>query len=112
MVPPLSRRPGSLLAATLLAAVLAVAPAPARTVAHHSRGVPILMYHAVSVPPKGVPFPELYVHPADFAGQMAWLAWHRYHPVTLQRAYDYWTTGLPLPSRPIVISFDDGYLSQ
>jgi peptidoglycan/xylan/chitin deacetylase (PgdA/CDA1 family) len=32
--------------------------------------------------------------------------------VTLKRVYDYWLTGSALPKRPIVISFDDGYLSD
>jgi peptidoglycan/xylan/chitin deacetylase (PgdA/CDA1 family) len=70
------------------------------------------MYHVVSSPPAGAPFPQLYVRPHDFAAQMRWLAGHRFHAVTLARAYEYWKRGAPLPKRPIVISFDDGYLSQ
>jgi peptidoglycan/xylan/chitin deacetylase (PgdA/CDA1 family) len=78
----------------------------------HNRGVPILMYHLVSDPPTSERYPELYVRPRDFRAQVAWLASHRYHAVTLQRAYDYWAGGATLPPHPIVVSFDDGYLSQ
>jgi peptidoglycan/xylan/chitin deacetylase (PgdA/CDA1 family) len=74
--------------------------------------VPILMYHVISAPPAGVPYPALYVRPRDFAGEMAWLARHGYHAVTLRRVYDHWTEGSPLAPRPVVVSFDDGYLSQ
>jgi peptidoglycan/xylan/chitin deacetylase (PgdA/CDA1 family) len=74
--------------------------------------VPILMYHVIAPPPPGVAYPDLYVKPADFTAQMRWLDRHGFHPVTLQRVYDHWTKGAPLPSRPIVLSFDDGYLSQ
>jgi len=74
--------------------------------------IPILMYHVIAEPPAGAPFPELYVSGAAFAGQVAWLAAHGYHGVTLQDAYDHWQTGLRLPARPIVVSFDDGYHSQ
>lgn len=74
--------------------------------------IPILMYHVVADPPAGAPFPELYVSGTAFAGQVAWLARHGYHAVSLQDAYDHWRLGRRLPARPIVFSFDDGYHSQ
>jgi peptidoglycan/xylan/chitin deacetylase (PgdA/CDA1 family) len=70
------------------------------------------MYHVIAAPPATAAFPDLFVRPADFAGQMGWLARAGYHAVTLRQVYDYWSTGSPLPARPIVVSFDDGYLSQ
>ena len=76
------------------------------------RGVPILMYHVVSAPPGSTHYPELFVPPHEFAAEMDWLAKHGYHAVTLKQAYDSWTKGAKLPAHPIVISFDDGYLSQ
>jgi peptidoglycan/xylan/chitin deacetylase (PgdA/CDA1 family) len=95
----------------LVATLLAPAPARARAPSH-SRGIPILLYHVVNKPPAGAPIPELYVRPRDFAKQMEWLARRRYRAITLQHAYDYWTRGAALPRHPIVVSFDDGYLSQ
>jgi peptidoglycan/xylan/chitin deacetylase (PgdA/CDA1 family) len=74
--------------------------------------VPILMYHVIATPPAGVAFPDLFVRPDDFAAQMQWLSVHGYHAVTLHRVYEYWLRGTPLPSHPIVLSFDDGYLGQ
>src|SRR5436189_2579745 len=70
------------------------------------------MYHVLAAPPPASRFPELYVSPDHFQAQMRWLARHRYHPVTLLRAYEHWTSDRPLPRRPVVLSFDDGYLSQ
>ena len=74
--------------------------------------VPILMYHVVTTAPANAPYPELYVSRADFAGQVAWLAGHGYHAVTLQRVFDSWRGAAQLPAKPVVLSFDDGYLSQ
>ncbi len=70
------------------------------------------MYHVLASPPPTAPYAQLYVPPRDFTAEMAWLARSGYTAVTLQRVYDHWTRDVPLPSRPIVISFDDGYLSQ
>lgn len=78
----------------------------------HDRPVPILMYHVLAAPPSAAAYPQLFVRPADFAGQMRWLARHGYHGVTLRQVYDYWRSGSALPRRPIVVSFDDGYLSD
>jgi peptidoglycan/xylan/chitin deacetylase (PgdA/CDA1 family) len=74
--------------------------------------VPILMYHVIAAPIAGAPYPGLYVQPAEFTAQMAWLAGHGYHGVTLQQVFDHWRGARPLPAHPIVISFDDGYYSQ
>ena len=106
-----SARAAVLLSALVLAGLLAPHRAGAH-VAAQDRGVPILLYHVINEPPAGAPFPELYVPPRVFGEDMAWLARHRYHAITLQRAYDYWTRAMPLPQHPVVISFDDGYLSQ
>jgi peptidoglycan/xylan/chitin deacetylase (PgdA/CDA1 family) len=70
------------------------------------------MYHAVSDPSHDVRYPELYVSPADFRAQVAWLAGHGYHAVTLEAVYRHWRHGTRLPAHPLVFSFDDGYRSQ
>ena len=70
------------------------------------------MYHVIAPAPAGAAFPDLFVRPADFAAQMGWLAAHGFHAVTLQQVYEYWLRGTPLPSAPIVLTFDDGTLGQ
>jgi peptidoglycan/xylan/chitin deacetylase (PgdA/CDA1 family) len=80
--------------------------------ANRLQPVPILMYHVVSSPPANAPYAELYVPRARFAAQVAWLAGHGYHAVTLQQVFDSWRGVATLPSKPIVLSFDDGYLTQ
>jgi peptidoglycan/xylan/chitin deacetylase (PgdA/CDA1 family) len=70
------------------------------------------MYHVLAEPPPNAPYPELYVKPADFAAQVAWLSQQGYHAVTLRRVYDFWRGKRILPKKPIVLSFDDGYRSD
>lgn len=96
---------------TALAAAALLAPAGAGA-AGGARPVPILMYHVIARPPAGAPFPGLYVSREDFAGQVRWLAAHGYRAVTLRRVYDAWRGAATLPSRPVVLSFDDGYRSD
>jgi peptidoglycan/xylan/chitin deacetylase (PgdA/CDA1 family) len=95
--------------AAAAAALVLVLPAHG---AGRLRPVPILMYHVISSPPPNAPYPELYVPRASFAAEVAWLARHGYHAVTLQQVFDSWRGARTLPDRPIVLSFDDGYLSQ
>jgi peptidoglycan/xylan/chitin deacetylase (PgdA/CDA1 family) len=80
-------------------------------VASHDRKVPILMYHVIGDPPPGTPFTDLWVSPSTLSAQLRWLDRHRYHVVTLQEVYDYWH-GRPLPRKPVVVSFDDGFHSD
>jgi peptidoglycan/xylan/chitin deacetylase (PgdA/CDA1 family) len=76
------------------------------------RPVPILMYHVVSDPLPDSPYPDLYVPKAEFQEQMDALKDAGYTAVTLQEAWDSWHADGPLPRRPVVVSFDDGYHSH
>jgi len=76
------------------------------------RPVPILMYHVVSDPLPGSPYPDLYVPRAQFQDQMRALKDAGYTAVTLQEWWDAWHAHGPLPSKPVVVSFDDGYRSH
>src|SRR4051794_26344760 len=87
-------------------------PKPKIVSGPHDGPVPILMYHVVSAPQPGAPYPDLYTPKPVFAAQMKALAKRGYHGVTLRQVDDYWRRGYALPSKPIVISFDDGYLSH
>jgi peptidoglycan/xylan/chitin deacetylase (PgdA/CDA1 family) len=73
--------------------------------------VPILEYHPIQQPVKGMDT-HLFVPQADFQRQMKWLDDHGYEAVTLDQVENAWYTRGKLPPKPIVVSFDDGYLSQ
>jgi peptidoglycan/xylan/chitin deacetylase (PgdA/CDA1 family) len=74
--------------------------------------VPILMYHGISVPPAGAPSPELFVSTRDFTDQVDALQEDGYEAVTMDQVWAAWHSGGPLPAKPIVLSFDDGYENQ
>jgi peptidoglycan/xylan/chitin deacetylase (PgdA/CDA1 family) len=74
--------------------------------------VPILEYHAIQPPVAGATYPELFVPQADFQHQMQWLKDHGYEGVTLDQVETAWYKHGELPPKPVVVSFDDGYLSQ
>jgi peptidoglycan/xylan/chitin deacetylase (PgdA/CDA1 family) len=73
--------------------------------------VPILMYHYIRVnpDPRDRVGYNLSVTPDDFSRQMDWLEVNGYHPVTLEDLRGYVLGGSGLPSRPVVLTFDDGY---
>ncbi len=69
--------------------------------------LPVLMYHGFTSPAGEyeVPIPV-------FRRQLNWLKSHGYHTVTLPQVYDYMFKGGGLPSKPLLITMDDGRLSQ
>ncbi|MGW3987858.1 polysaccharide deacetylase family protein [Streptomyces sp. NPDC004830] len=70
--------------------------------------VPILMYHAVATDPNRATR-ALSVTPEAFAEQMAVLADRGLTPLTTAGLAACWRSGRPLPGRPVLVTFDDGY---
>jgi peptidoglycan/xylan/chitin deacetylase (PgdA/CDA1 family) len=52
---------------------------------------------------------DLTVSPEAFDAQLQYLDEAGYHPITLTDLYLNLTAGYPLPEKPIVLTFDDGY---
>jgi Polysaccharide deacetylase len=74
--------------------------------------VPILVYHDLGTPPAGDSIPGLYVSDSDFSAEMQWLHQQGYQAVTLDEVMSAWFHGGRLPAKPIVITFDNGYIPQ
>jgi len=71
--------------------------------------VPILCYHQIrDWKPTDSRTAKDYIMPiADFKAQMKMLHDSGYHTVLPDQLYAYLTTGAPLPSRPVMLTFDD-----
>lgn len=83
--------------------------------------VPIMMYHHIAPEPQRTRqmtdydyrlAVDLTVTPAGFAAQLDWLLTHGYQTVTLQQLMAALYDGVALPPRPIILTFDDGYLDN
>ncbi len=76
--------------------------------------VPILMYHYISVAPSTQDRIRygLSVPPDMFEAQLNLLRNNGFTTITLRDLYDYLAVGTPLPKRPIVLTFDDGYIDN
>jgi peptidoglycan/xylan/chitin deacetylase (PgdA/CDA1 family) len=74
--------------------------------------VPILMYHYISDPPPGSDRLRysLSVTPVNFDAQLNYLRQAGYHTITLDDLYEHLLHAAPLPDKPIILTFDDGYV--
>jgi peptidoglycan/xylan/chitin deacetylase (PgdA/CDA1 family) len=81
--------------------------------AHPTRAVvPVLMYHVIAPAPAGAKYAGLWVAPDALQEQVTALSEAGYAGVTLDQVLDAWAGHGTLPEHPVVLSFDDGYLSQ
>ena len=73
--------------------------------------VPILMYHHVAMPPPNADRIryDLSVPPDRFEAHLRYLRNAGYTTITLDDLLYYLTQGRPLPPKPLIITFDDGY---
>jgi peptidoglycan/xylan/chitin deacetylase (PgdA/CDA1 family) len=70
------------------------------------------MYHVIATSPPGATYAGLWVAPGALRAEVAALAAAGYTGVTLDTVLDAWSGRATLPPHPVVLSFDDGYLSQ
>jgi peptidoglycan/xylan/chitin deacetylase (PgdA/CDA1 family) len=112
--------PGGLIAAHTARSVPALRPqpvlgelttGPAPVPSGATTYVPILLYHYIRINPNprdragfGLSTP-----PASFQAQMDYLAGHGFHVISLHQAVLAIKNHSGLPSRPVVLTFDDGY---
>jgi len=87
-------------------------PGPTPDGQFRSARVPILMYHYISIPPAGADAyrRELSLAPDIFREHLDYLQEQGYTTIHLQDLISYLQTGQPpLPEKPIILTFDDGY---
>jgi peptidoglycan/xylan/chitin deacetylase (PgdA/CDA1 family) len=67
------------------------------------------MYHAVETEPRPPKYKHFYVTAREFAWQMRRLGQLGYQPVDVGDLHESLASNRPLPGKPIVLTFDDGY---
>lgn len=74
--------------------------------------IPILMYHHIRNCncPNNPVAQSLSVSPAAFDAQMGYLASHGYTPISLDTMYAVLSGQAQSPPKPVVLTFDDGYI--
>lgn len=70
--------------------------------------IPVLMYHHLDEKPGN----NAVISRASFDNQMKLLKKAGYHTITAEQLYHYLIGGIRLPQNPVLITFDDGYLSN
>ncbi len=82
-------------------------PSPWPEISQHARlaRVPVIMYHDI-LPKKEVFFD---VTPAELDQHLRLLQENGITPISLDQLVAHLRTGLPLPEKPILLTFDDGY---
>lgn len=93
------------LIAALSAAVLLCVAVCAYIMHGAAQSVPVLNYHQINDRDENA----LTVHTDQFEAQMKYLVDNGYHVITPLEMTEAWDKGEPLPDKPVIITFDDGY---
>jgi peptidoglycan/xylan/chitin deacetylase (PgdA/CDA1 family) len=109
-----TRDDGAPAAVRRLLAIPTPSPFPTPDGVPRSVVVPVLMYHHVSEPDPTADAirRDLSVSPEQFEAQLRYLIEHEWEPVTLESLVRYLQLGHSLPSKPVILTFDDGFEDQ
>jgi len=77
-----------------------------------SGGMPVLMYHKIGDYPPGSELQKLWVTTADFRKQLQYLKDNGYTAIDFRDWRDAEKGAKPLPEKPVMITFDDGYMNN
>jgi peptidoglycan/xylan/chitin deacetylase (PgdA/CDA1 family) len=75
-----------------------------------SSKIPVLMYHRLTTDPHKTD--SLTILQKTFSEHMNYLKAHGYNTISIDQLYSYRTKNTPLPKKPVMITFDDGYVSN
>ncbi|HWQ50732.1 MAG TPA: polysaccharide deacetylase family protein [Terriglobales bacterium] len=101
-----------MVAASVILITLAVtmgSGAARRTIAPAGLRVPVIMYHHLLKDTSKLG--RYTISPAMFESDLKYLQEHGYESVSIGQLVDHAETGAPLPEKPVVLTFDDGYES-
>lgn len=121
VVPTVTREPTATPTRTLTATPTRT-PTPAATAtpfitapAHgEAVDIPILMYHHLKYREPGASevLKTWSVAPDQFAAQLDYYRQQGYHTITFKQLVEFFDDGAPLPTKPILLTFDDGWLDH
>jgi peptidoglycan/xylan/chitin deacetylase (PgdA/CDA1 family) len=74
--------------------------------------VPVYMFHSIADASSKLPYRHLSTPVKAFTRIVQYLYRAGFNTITLNDLYGYLNTGKPLPTAPIVLTFDDGYLDN
>ncbi|MBQ3379236.1 MAG: polysaccharide deacetylase family protein [Clostridia bacterium] len=78
--------------------------------AGESREVPVIMYHSLLIDPARTG--EYVATPDSLREDLEYLKSHGYETVFISELVSFTKSGSPLPKKPVVITFDDGFLNN
>ena len=73
--------------------------------------LPILLYHNITEDDASLDL-DVHITRKLFKSHLNYLYENNYNTITLRDYYDYRVNGTPLPENPVIITFDDGYISN
>ena len=82
----------------------------ARADAGATVALPVIMYHAVLKDPARSG--EYVITPERLEEDLRWLQDHAYTSVRVEELLDFVYYGIPLPEKPVLLTFDDGHLNN